>query len=103
MDYKNYSFYKGEEVCPFSDFGKAFWWRVESYSAEQDDDKKPERLSPVMFAYLKSHMWEGDAQPTTSLVEFKKRATALYLRGAWSRNYVTQRCWSLEQGLGENV
>ncbi len=91
MDYKNYSFYHGEAECPFSDEARCLWWRLECEAATNGDDKKPGELSSTMWDYLREKMWQGDAQSNTSESEFNKRARELYLRGAWSRSYLTQR------------
>lgn len=88
-NFENYSFFRGESTCPFSDEGRCLWWRVESYAVENGDIKISGELSPTMLAYLREHMWQGDAQPDTSETEFKKRAQAMYSRGVWSRSHLT--------------
>lgn len=89
MDYKNYSYYKGEAVCPFKDDGRCFWWRLESEAAANSDKKNPGELSSTMWNYLREKMWQGDAQPETSEQEFKDRAKRLYSLGLWSRSFIT--------------
>ncbi|MGN0237594.1 MAG: hypothetical protein ACI4AK_05865 [Lepagella sp.] len=89
MKFSNYSFYKGEEFCPFSDFGRCFWWRLESEAVSNCDKKIVGELSPTMWTYLREKMWQGDAQPNTSEIEFEKRASRLYALGLWSRSYIT--------------
>ena len=73
-DLKNYKYYKGEAENPYQnkDFGKAFWWKVEMYAAQQNDDKEQDMLSMTMVNYLKEHHWEGDGQHDTSKEEMLK-------------------------------
>ena len=89
MNYKNYSFYKGETSCPFNDEGRSFWWRLESEAASKSDKKNPGELSTTMWDYLREKMWQGDAEPDTSEAEFKERAERLYSLGLWSRSFIT--------------
>lgn len=89
MNYKNYSFYKGEKVCPFQDAGRCFWWRLELEAALNNDKKNPGDLSSTMWNYLREKMWQGDAEPDTSEAEFRKRAKRLYSLGLWSRSFIT--------------
>ena len=54
VDLKNYKYYKGEAENPYQnkDFGKAFWWKVEKYAAQRNDDKERDMLSMTMVNYL---------------------------------------------------
>ena len=89
--FDNYSFFRGEKTCPFTDFGRRFWWTVESYAVEYGDDKVAGELSPTMWNYLREKMWQGDGQPDTSEYEFKNRAEEMYRNGVWSRSYLNVR------------
>lgn len=89
MDYKNYSYFKGETVCPFKDEGRCFWWRLESEAAANSDKKNPGELSSTMWNYLREKMWQGDGQWDTSEKEFKERAKRLYALGLWSRSFIS--------------
>lgn len=104
MNFENYKYYKGEKVNPFEgkDFGRSFWWKVEYYAASNHDDKEKGQLSQTMFYYLKEHHWQGDSHPNTTLQEFQQRARELYMRGIWSRSYITTKSHTIEQAIAES-
>lgn len=102
MNYKNYSFYKGETACPFNDAGRSFWWRLESEAAANADKKNPGELSSTMWDYLREKMWQGDAEPDTSEAEFQKRAERLYSLGLWSRSFITTLDYPLFRVVDES-
>lgn len=98
---RNYKYYKGETANPYisKDFGKAFWWTVELYAAENGDEKESATLSMTMVNYLKEKMWQGDAHPNTTLQEMLKRADVLYNHGIWSRDYICNKSFSYQQAV----
>ena len=91
MNYNNYSFYKGEDSCPFSDAGRCFWWRVESYAARNGDDKKKGKLSPTMLSFIKERVWQSRSGWTTSWEEAKARAQDCYSSGLWNAGYISDK------------
>lgn len=96
MNTASYKYYHGESENPFAhDFGRSFWWRVESYAAERKDAKEAGRLSASMINYLREHIWQGDAQSDTTESEFLVRAQELYSLGLWSRSYICIKAWTL--------
>lgn len=97
-DYKNYKYYKGESENPYTskDFGKAFWWTVELYAVQKKDEKEREMLSMTMVNYIRAHHWNGEGHDTTK-EEMLKRASELYQKGLWSRDYIGIKKWSLKQ------
>lgn len=97
--YNNYKYYKGEKENPFQgkDFGRAFWWQLELYAFEANDDKEKDMLSMAMVNYLKEHMWEGDGQHDTTKEEMLKRADELYNQGFWSRDYIGLKRYTFQQ------
>ncbi len=103
MNYKNYSFFKGEDACPFNDSGRAFWWRLEKEAATNVDAKNPGELSSTMWGYLREKMWQGDAHPDTSEKEFRERARRLYSLGLWSRLFITTADYPLSSVVGERL
>lgn len=102
MNYKNYSFYKGEDVCPFDDVGRSFWWRIEKEAALKNDKKSPGELSSTMWNYLREKMWQGDAQSDTSESVFCERAKRLYSLGLWSRSFITTTDYPFSRVDGES-
>lgn len=103
-DLKNYKYYKGEAENPYQDkdFGKAFWWKVEMYAAQRNDDKERNMLSMTMVNYLKEHHWEGDGQHDTTKEEMLKRADELYNNGIWSRDYIGLKRYTFQQAVEYN-
>lgn len=97
--YTNYKYYKGEKEPPFAgkDFGKSFWWKLESYAFKANDDKEKGMLSMTMVNYLKELMWEGDGQHDTTKEEMLRRADELYNQGLWSRSYISIKKYTLRQ------
>ena len=102
---KNYKYYNGEKENPFNrkDFGKAFWWDVEFYAYEAGDKKEDGKLSRTMMDYIKEHHWEGACQSNTDMVTALNRATAMYLRGIWSQNYISLKSFTLAEAEKESV
>lgn len=98
---KNYKYYNGEAENPYEgiDFGKAFWWTVESYAFTYRDKKEQDKLSSTMIRYLKEHMWEGDGQPDTAEKEMLVRAHELYINGIWSRDYICCKHYTFQQAV----
>ncbi len=103
-NFNNYKYYKGEQNDPYEgkDFGKSFWWTLESYAAKADDEKERDMLSMTMVQYLKEIMWEGDGQPDTTKEEMLKRADELYNHGFWSRNYIGHKSYTFQQAVQES-
>lgn len=100
---QNFTYYKGERRCPYiKDKGKAFWWKVEKYAFEGDDEKENKQLSMTMVGYLKEHHWQGDALSNTTLEDFLHRAEELYIKGIWSRSYICLKSFSLKDAIREN-
>lgn len=89
MKFDNYSFFKGEAECPFTDKGRAFWWRVEAYAYLHRDIKKSGELSATMLSYLKERIWQTVSGWTTSWDEALSRAKFCYKRGLWNAGYIT--------------
>lgn len=89
--FSDYTYYHGEKDCPFTDVGKSFWWELERYAFENNDEKTKGQLAMTMVFYLKEKLWEGDGQPDTSLKEFLQRAETLYNKGLWYRSYITTK------------
>jgi len=83
--FENYSFFKGEQDCPFKDDDKFFWWRVERYAFENNDAKEPNELSETMCAYLRERHYLGDNQPSEDWNVALKRYTEMYRNGVWSK------------------
>ena len=102
MNYKNYSFFKGETECPFEDFGRSFWWRIESEAAFNNDNKNPGELSPTMWNYLREKMWQGDNFADTTEAEFQERVRRLYSLGLWSRSYISEKNCPIYRAVKEN-
>lgn len=90
-NYNNYTYYKGEETCPFPPFsGKAVWWKIESYAAKAKDDKLAGRLSDTMLEYLRERVWQNDSGSTTTWEVGIKRSSELYKKGLWSAKYINE-------------
>lgn len=100
--FKNYSYYKGEDKCPFDDTGRCFWWRLESEAVSNSDKKNPGELSSTMWSYLRNKMWQGDGQWNTSEKEFMERAKRLYNSGLWSRSFITRHDFPFDRVLDES-
>ena len=83
---ENYTYYQGESLNPYNDFGRSFWWELEREAALNGDGKEKWELSETMTHYLKEKMWQGDAMSDTSEKEFLERAEELYISGLWSRS-----------------
>lgn len=101
MNYENYSYYKGEKQNPFEgkDFGKAFWWNLESHASERGDKKQKRQLSESMVEYIREKMWDGDGQHDISLEVALIRATEAYKLGIWARSYITCSDYTLDQAI----
>lgn len=99
--FNNYKYYKGESKNPYEgkDFGKAFWWTVERYAVEADDEKERDMLSMTMVHYLKEHHWEGDCQSDTTKEEMLKRAEELYNHGIWCGDYISLKRYTFQQAV----
>lgn len=95
------NYYKGEPNNPYQgkDFGKAFWWKLELYAIEADDEKECDMLSMTMVNYLKEHLWEGEGQYGTTKEEMLKRADELYNHGIWSRDYIGLQRYTFQQAV----
>lgn len=92
-----YKYYKGEETCPFAnDTGASVWWRIESYAAENGDEKLPGRLSRTMIEYLRERVWQSDSGWDTTWDEASKRATIMYNRGIWDPSFLNDKDRRLE-------
>lgn len=102
MRTKNYRYYHGEDECPFSNRGKSFWWTIERYAHERNDNKEKDELSQSMVYYLKEKMWDGDGQHDTTLEEMLKRAGQMYLKGVWSRSYLNSKSYTFQEAEREN-
>lgn len=89
MNFDNYSFFKGEAECPFSDKGRSFWWRVEVYAYDHQDKKVSGELSSTMLSYLKERIWQTPSGWTTSWAEALSRAKYCYKKGVWNAGYIT--------------
>lgn len=102
--YTNYKYYRGEKEDPYksTDFGKSFWWTMELYAFEANDEKEKDMLSMTMIHYLQEHMWEGDGLPDTTKEEMLKRADELYNQGFWSRNYICSKRYTFQQAAKES-
>ena len=102
---KNFKYYNGENENPYTtkDYGKSFWWKVESYAAERGDRKEADKLSKTMKEYLCEHHWEGDSTPDTTREFALQRATEMYRMGIWSRNYVTTKAYTLELAILDSI
>ena len=90
-DFRGYKYYKGEKQNPYinKDFGKAFWWKVESYAFTDSNWKDENELSVTMVSYLKEHHWDGECQHDIPWEGALTRAREMYLQGIWSQNYMT--------------
>lgn len=95
--FENYSFYKGENECPFDDEGRSFWWRIESEAYLHEDNKIQGELSPIMWEYLRNKMWQGDAHSDTTEEEFVSRTKEMYDQGVWSRSYITVKDYPINK------
>lgn len=91
-EYKNYKYFKGEDLCPFdAGSGKAVWWKIEKYAFEAKDVKYHNTLSETMLSYLRERVWQSDSgAPTTSWETGIKRSTDLYKKGLWSAGYICE-------------
>ncbi len=94
---KNYKYFNGEKECPFTDFGRSFWWKVEMYAAHANDDKDLDMLSMTMVNYLQEHHWDGACQHDTTKEEMLKRADKLYNHGIWSGDYIRIKRYTFQQ------
>lgn len=103
-EWKNYKYYKGESENPYEskDFGKAFWWVVESYAADAKDDKEPDMLSMTMVNYIKNLHWESPGYYDTTKEEMLKRADELYNSGYWSGSYISSKRYTFRQVVEES-
>lgn len=99
--YENYKYYKGEKDNPFKtkDYGKAFWWTVESYAAQRNDKKEDGRLSKTMKEYIVEHHWDGDTQHDTTKELALQRATQMYKMGIWCGSYICVKDFKLEYAI----
>lgn len=86
----NYKYYNGESKNPYEcgDLGKSFWWCMEYEAVLAGDKKEADKLSETMVHYIREKMWQGDAHSDTDWGTALKRATELYVKGLWSRNYI---------------
>ena len=95
---ENYRYYNGEKKSPYikqGEFGKDFWWRIELYAVEYGDHKEKDVLSPTMVHYIKERMWEGGHN--TNWETAVERATELYIKGVWSRAYISNIEYTFEE------
>ena len=91
-DFTNYKYYNGEDRSPYRDDGKDFWWRVEKYAHDANDDKIENQLSETMCAYIRERHWQGDtANTNTTWPVALGRATEMYLKGVWEGSYLTRK------------
>lgn len=95
--YANYKYFKGEKEEPFEDEGKSFWWKVESYAFNANDEKQKDQLSETMCAYIRERHYQGD----TSDANIKwsvalERATEMYLKGIWEGSYLSRKKVSIK-------
>lgn len=100
MDYKNYSYYKGEEKCPFDGLsGKSFWWELEQYAFENKDEKLAGRLSDTMLEFIRERVWQSDSGWDTTWEIGIKRATELYKKGLWSSRYICTSSANIDEAI----
>lgn len=78
---------------------RLFWWKLELYAIEADDEKECDMLSMTMVNYLKEHLWEEDGQYDTTKEEMLKRADELYNHGIWSRDYIGLKRYTFQQAV----
>lgn len=90
--FANYIYFKGEDESPFEDDGKSFWWMVESYAYNANDEKLKDQLSETMCAYLRERHWQGDTcDANTKWSVALERATEMYLKGIWKGSYLSRK------------
>lgn len=90
-EFANYTYFKGEDICPFDDVKKSFWWDVERYAYSKGDKKVQDELSSTMKKFLKERVWQSESGHTTSWDEALKRAQECYIFGMWNAGYITDK------------
>lgn len=94
-------YYHGESQNPYPDSsGKRFWWNLELYASEQNDDKITNELSDTMWRFIHNRIM-GETYMMISESEHRRRCTELYRKGWWNASYVTDNKYTLEQLKGK--